>query len=314
MDSPSQLILRPEIEIPELPRFSPLPAVDPEFSEVIAGFVRETRLDEMCPAARNPDKYDEWSSVCVADLSDLAAPLVGGWKEQNFIYPAGAYFQYIVGECVRQIIEGEFAFETALTIKEHNIRHDPVLGAGQQITVAEALRLACHIPDAAAANEIIDLVDRERASALMRALGCAGSDITRKFLPREFEDAAYQFSPGTYSCALHFVTFLWAVETGAIGGGRGRALIKAILAQGPLADLRFRSGLPDSASLYGKSGEWGTFTSEAAIVEQGPLRYAIAVLAPIPTEVGSPRLAHFARLVHEHLGERVASRAVGSGR
>jgi hypothetical protein len=135
----------------------------------------------------------------------------------------------------------------------------------------------------------------------MRALGCNGSDITRKFLPRTLEDDGYSTVPGTVTCARHLATFLWAVETGAIGGGRGRGLIKGYLATNVANRERLRAGLPESATIYSKTGEWNIFVSEAGIVEDGPVRYIICVLTAMPMAKSAPRIAAFGRMVHSLL-------------
>jgi len=295
---PAQLQLRPDIKIPELPAFRPLPAPDAAFSREIARLVAESHLDEHTPAADNPDKEEEWSSVCVVDISDLAHPRVGGREMDNFVYPASTYKLYVAGEIIREIVAGEHTLDDVITVKERNVRTDSRLTAGQQITVSEILRLTLQYSDNTAANEAIDLVDRQRASALLRAMGLRGSDITRKYLPRTLEDDGYSTVTGTTSCARHFATFLWAAETGAIGGGRGRGLIKAYMAMDETAPNRMRAGLPGSATLYSKTGSWNIFTAQAAIVEDGTVRYIACVLTAMKDTTAEPRIADFTRRLH----------------
>jgi len=159
----------------------------------------------------------------------------------------------------------------------------------------------CAYSDNTAANVAIDVVDRRRATAMLHELGCQGSDVTRKYLPRTREDAEFTSAPSTVSCALHFARFLYAVERGAIGGGRGRGLIKGYLATNEQNDTRFRAGLPASATIFSKTGEWNTFTTEAAMVEDGPTRYILVVMTVMPFRVAAPKMAAFARDVHELL-------------
>ncbi len=297
----AQLTLRPDIDMPELPAFTPLPSPDPEFNALITKLVKETRLDEITPASQNPDKHDEWSSVCVVDISDIDHPRVGGWKQDNFVYPASTYKLYILGEAIRQVVEGSISLDDVLTVKEHNVRSNSRLEAGQQVSISEVLRLMMMYSDNTAANEAIDLVDRQRASALLRAMGCKGSDITRKYLPRTLEDDDYTTVPGTTSSALHFATFLWAMETSAIGGGQGRGLIKAYMGMIATAQERFRAGIPSGATLYSKSGTWNTFTSQVGIIEDGTLRYIACVLTALPNPQADPRIAAFIRHLHKEL-------------
>ncbi|MCX7019474.1 MAG: serine hydrolase [bacterium] len=297
----AQLELQPGVRPPELPCFRPLPAPDPQFSEQIAGLVRQAKLDEHTSASQNPDNEEEWSSICVVDLSDPSRPCAGGWEADNFVYPASAYKMYVVGEAVRQVCAGERGLDDITTVSANNMRPDTRLTTGQAVTLAEVLRLVCMYSDNTAANVAIDIVDRQRASALLRAMGCIGSDVTRKFLPRSREDAGYTTIPGTTSSARHFAAFLWAVETGAVGGGRGRGLIKGLLATNITNADRMRAGLPPSATIYSKTGEWDTFTSEAGIVEDGATRYILCILTAMPHEQAAPRIAAFTRSVHELL-------------
>lgn len=291
--------LRPEIVIPQLPDFRPLPAEDPGFSAAICRMVEETGLSERTPAESSPDGKEEWASICVADLADIECPRVGGWEAGHFIYPASTYKMYVLGEAVRQVCAGEISLDDMVRVAEHNVREQSRLEPNQHVTVSEVLRLMCQYSDNTAANVAIDLVNRERASALLRAMGCSGSDITRKFLPRSREDQGYGDVPGTESCARHFAEFLWAVETGAIGGGRGRGLIKGYLGTISTNVRRLRAGLPPSATIYSKTGEWNIFSSECGIVEDGPIRYLFCALTALPHEIGAPRIARFAGRVHQ---------------
>ena len=300
-NAPAQLALRPDVKIPDLPGFRPLPPPDPAFCEEIRKMVEETGLDERIPAEENPDKEEEWASICAVDITDMEHPRLGGWKEDNFIYPASSYKLYVLGEIIRQVVSGEHKLDEKIRVKEHNLRGGSKLEAGQEVTLSEILRLMLMYSDNTAANEAIDLADRQRASALLRALGCTGSDITRKFLPRSLEDDGYTTVPGTTSSALHFATFLWAVEQGAVGGGRGRALIKGYMGMDSTTDRRIRGGVPASATVYSKTGTWDTFTSEVAIVEEGNIRYILCILTPFREEKAEPRMAAFAARVHERI-------------
>lgn len=286
------------VPVPELVDWRPLPAPDEELAKQLAAIVAECHLDEMTPADANPDKEDEWSSICLVDLADRAHPRVAGWKADNFIYPASTYKMYVVGEAVREVVAGEKSLDDVYVVKEHNVRGDSRLKAGQETTLSEILRLTIQYSDNTAANEAIDAVDRRRATALMHALGCKGSEITRKYLARKLEDPGYAEAPSTTSNALHMATFLWAVESGAIGGGRGRGIIKGYLATDETNMKRFRAGLPPSATMFSKTGTWDTFTCESAIVEDGDTRFILCALTPFKESVAEPRMAELAKKVH----------------
>lgn len=303
----AQLQLRPDVKIPVLKGFRPLPEPDKEFSRQIGEIVKEVKLDEHTPASKSADNREEWSSICVVDLADIDHPRVASWEATHFVYPASTYKMYVLGEAIRQVCAGERGLDDLTTVAAHNVREESHLTSGVVVSLSEVLRFMCQYSDNTAANVAIDTVDRQRASALLRAMGLKGSDITRKYLPRSREDDGYTSVPGTETCALHQATFLWATETGAIGGGRGRGLIKAYLSMITTNYDRVRSGLPESATICSKTGEWDTYTGEAGIVEDGKTRYIICVLTALPQEVSAPRIGAFAKGVHALLSGKAQS-------
>jgi beta-lactamase class A len=288
---------------PQLSGFHPLPAADEAFSKQIAELVKENKLDEHTPADKNPDNEEEWSSICVVDLADVSHPRVGGWEMDNFVYPASAYKMYVLGEAIRQVCAGEKSLDDITTVSDVNLRSDSALTTGAPVTLSEVLRLMCMYSDNTAANVAIDLVNRKRATALLHALGCKGSEVTRKFVPRTREPDEFTSAPSTVSCARHFATFLWAVETGSVGGGRGRALIKSFLAMNVQNGNRIGAGIPKSATIFSKTGEWNTFTSEAALIEEGKTRYILCILTALPRRVAEPRIASFTQALHKVLSQ-----------
>lgn len=278
----------------------PLPPVDPDLTQKLEALVKDAKLDEMTPAAKNSDHEDEWSSICVIDMTSTS-PRMAGWKMDNFLYPASTYKMYVLGEAIRQVCARERSLDDMTTVAAHNAVDSTPL-AGTVLSLGEVLRLMCMYSNNTAANVAIDTVDRRRATALLYALDCKGSDVTRKYLPRTVEDAAFTSAPSTVTCALHMAKFLWAVENGVIGDGRGRGLIKGYLATNVQNYDRFRKGLPASATLYSKTGEWSNFTAEAAIVEDGSVRYIVCVMTAMPRETAAPRMASFVKALHAMLG------------
>lgn len=293
--------LHPDVEIPTLSNFTPLPDEDADFSARLELLVKEAGLDLITPASESPGNVDEMSSICLVDLRDLSNPRVAGWNADHFVYPASTYKMYVMAEAIRQVVAGEMNLDDVHPVKEHNVRGGAGPDAGTPMTISETLRLTMQYSNNTTANEIIDIVDRQRASALMHALGCQGSEITRKYLPRTLEDEGYEDAPGTVTSARHLATFLWGVEQGAIGGGKGRGLIKGYLATNDRG--RFYKGLPESATIHSKTGWWNIYTSEAALIEDGETRYILAVLSVYPTAIADEKLARLATLVHTWMQE-----------
>lgn len=283
-----------------------LPGESPEFSASIVQLVKKHGLDAHTSAEENPDKVEAWGSICVVDLRERGKPVVGGWEIENFVYPASSYKMYVLGELIRQVCAGERSLDDFVTVSEHNVREGSKPQGGQVLPLAEVLRLMCAYSDNTAANVAIDVADRRRVSALIRALGCEGSEVTRKFLPRSREDDQFSSAPATVSCGLHFAQFLYAVEQGAIGGGKGRGLIKGFLGLNEQNGTRIRAGLPATATVYSKTGEWNTFTTEAALVEDGPVHYVLVVMTVQRMRLVAPKIAAFARDVHALLKHDVS--------
>jgi beta-lactamase class A len=250
----------------------------------------------MTAADKNADHEDEWSSICVIDLGSTS-PRMAGWRSDNFLYPASSYKMYVLGEAIRQVCVGELSLDSPTTISAKNAV-DTTPTADTVISFGEVLRLMCMYSSNTAANVAIDTVDRRRATALLHALNCRGSDVTRKFLPRTVEEAEFTSAPSTVTCALHQATFLWNVENGVIGGGRGRGLIKGYLATNVQNYDRFRKGLPASATICSKTGEWSNFTAEAALIEDGRTRYIACVMTALPRRAAAPRMAKFIGELH----------------
>lgn len=305
MDSPAPLPLPLELPLPAFPAFRPLPPEDPAFSKDFAARVEEAGLHLPTPPERNPDRHEEWSSLCLVDVSRPLAPRVAGWRAENFVYPAGASMLFALAEAARRIAAQELDPLEKVLIKPHNWSREGPLRAGEEVRLAELLYLSMATQDGTAHNELIDLLDRVRVSLTVRALGLRGSDLTRKFLPRQVEDPGFEDAPGTYSCARHLATVLWAGECGVFGGGRGRSVFRGALSCNTVD--YFAPGLHPNVTILSKSGAWSAFTAEAALIEDGPLRYILAAIVPRPASDAETRLAVLARGVHWMLREGRAS-------
>lgn len=289
--------------VPVLQNFKALPAADDKFTSQITALVQKNMLDQITPKEKNPDKVEGVASICVVDISDINNPRVGGWNMDHFVYPASTYKMYVLGEVIRQVCEGQLSLSEVYTVDERNVRAGSDLLKDQRVTLSEVLRLMSMYSDNGAANVAIDVVGRKKVSALLHGMNLKGSEVTRKFLPRAQEDAEFKETSGTETSAKHAATYLYAVETGAIGGGRGRGLIKGYLGTNVQNTARFRAGLPASATIYSKTGEWNTFTSEAAIIEDGNTRYIVCVLTVMPLDKAALRMASFVKDVHKLLQE-----------
>ena len=136
----AQLTLRPDVLLPDVSGFQPLPPPNRALTDAVRALVVETDLHVLTPAEDNPDNETEWSSICVVDITDPERPRVAGWQMENFIYPASAYKMFVLGEAVRQVSEGRLGLDDIRVVEEHNVRSGSRLVAGQEVTISELLR------------------------------------------------------------------------------------------------------------------------------------------------------------------------------
>ena len=63
------------------------------------------------------------------------------------------------------------------------------------------------------------------------------------------------------------------------------------------------AGLPDNVMFYHKSGWWSYYTHDVGIVDDGQLRYVIAVFTPIPESRVLPKMKLLSARVYKLLKE-----------
>ena len=159
--------------------------------------------------------------------------------------------------------------------------------------------------DNSAANCLIDVAGRDNINALMHLYGWHGSEVTRKFLSRSYEDPGYKTVPGTETCALHAVDFLYRIEANTLVNPGGSMQIKVLLGR-QLDKSKLASGLPRQAILYHKTGWYAFWTNDVAIINTGKVRYIVACFMPIPEAEALPKFEALSQRIHALL-EKAAS-------
>ena len=88
--------------------------------------------------------------------------------------------------------------------KSEEISYDPrpLLKDGDTVTVNYLLDLMITRSDNSAANCLIDIATRDSINKTMHENGWHGSEVTRKFLSRKYEDRGYDTIKGTETCAF----------------------------------------------------------------------------------------------------------------
>lgn len=153
-------------------------------------------------------------------------PEISGHNMDHFIYPASIYKIFIAAEILRKIEQKILNLTDIIEIKDPNeVDKDiklfpkrnpyrPLLHAGDKVTIDYLLDLMLTRSDNTAANELMDIADREDINQnIILPNGWSGSDITRKFLNRLLEQKKYQKSKVTITTSRHIAEFFYKVET-----------------------------------------------------------------------------------------------------
>ncbi|MBI2429392.1 MAG: serine hydrolase [Ignavibacteriales bacterium] len=248
-------------------------------------------------------------SFAVIDLNKKN-PGIGGVYFDNFIYPASVYKMYVAAEVLRQISQGKYSLTTAVAVKSPNdvdksseISWDPrpLLRDGDTVTVGYLLDLMITRSDNSAANCLIDLARRENINELMHQYHWEGSEVTRKYLSRKFEDSSYVKIRSTETCALHAADFMYRIYTNQLVNPWVSQQMKSFLGR-QLDTTKLQPGLPLNAMFYHKTGWYSDWTHDVGIVDDGNIRYVIACFLPIEEGKARPIMKELSKRVFEYFG------------
>jgi beta-lactamase class A len=202
----------------------------------------------------------EQISLAVIDLTS-DQPKFGGVNYDNFIYPASVYKMYVAAEILNQVSQGKYSLYEPYFAKEPNvvdrskqIDNDPraLLKDGDTVTVNYLLDLMITRSDNSAANCLIDIAQRKNIDSLLHFYNWYGSEVTRKFLKRKFEDPGYQNIRGTETCALHAADFMYKIFYNTLVNDWVSLQMKTLLGR-QLDKSKLAAGLPHSAMFYHKT-------------------------------------------------------------
>ena len=216
-----------------------------------------------------------------------------GVNFDNFIYPASVYKMYVAAEVLNQISQDKYSLTTEYVVKSPNdvdkskeILSDPrpLLKDGDTVTVNYLLDLMITRSDNSAANCLIDLAKRENINYLIHNYNWNGSEVTRKFLNRKYEDTGYENIRSTETCALHAADFLYLIQTNKLVNPWVSMQLKTFLGR-QLDNTKLSKGLPQGAMFYHKTGWYSYWTNDAGIVDDGKLNYIIACFLPLEEKI-----------------------------
>jgi beta-lactamase class A len=275
---------------------------------MLTSTVRELGLDKNFDVGEDGT---EQISLAVVDLT-TKVPSIAGVHLNNFIYPASVYKMYVAASVLQQVSEGKFFLTSPVIVhspndvdKSRELDWDPRpnLHDKDTVTVNYLLDLMITRSDNSAANCLIDLARRENINALIHRYSWEGSEVTRKFLKRAYEDSGYATIRGTETCALHAADFMYRIFSHQLINPWVSLEMKALLTR-QLDTTKLSTGLPATAVFSHKTGWYSYWTNDVGIVEDGNLHYIIACFLPIEEEIARPKLKELSKRVHDYLWQR----------
>ena len=284
---------------------------DQELTDSLQTIVSKLGLDQVFDIG---DYGTETISFAVIDLNSVE-PRIGGVHMDNLIYPASVYKMYVAAEVLNQVGHGKYGLFDPIAVTSPNdvdqrmsLRHDlrEVPRDGDTLSVHYLLDLMITTSSNTAANVMIDLATREKVNELIHHYGWHGSEVTRKFLPRRYEDPGYEEIRGTETCALHAADFFYRIYTNQLVNPWVSQQMMTLLGR-QLDKSKLAAGLPDDAMFYHKSGWWNYWTNDTGIVDDGHTRFVIAAFLPIRQEDALPKFRKLAQEVFRLMKSRSVS-------
>jgi beta-lactamase class A len=272
------------------------------FNDSLKKIIHEVGLDSTWDAGEDGMKK---ISFAVIDLNGKQ-PVLSCVDCSNFIYPASVYKMYVAMEVLKQVSNGKYSLSTQYIVrtpddvdKSKQISYDPrpLLKDGDTVTVNYLLDLMITRSDNAAANCLIDIATRDSINKTIHEMGWYGSEVTRKFLSRKFEDPGYDTVRGTETCALHAADFMYKVYSNKLINSWVSMQMKVLLGR-QLDTTKLSLGLPHRTMFYHKTGWWSIYTNDAGIVDDGKIKYIIAVFTPVTEEKVTIRLKNLSTRIY----------------
>jgi beta-lactamase class A len=272
------------------------------FNDSLLKIVHDVNLDGTYDAGEDGMQT---ISFAVIDLNGRK-PLLGGVHMDHFIYPASVYKMYVAMEILKQVSEEKYSLYKSYVVKSPNdVDHTseiawdprPLLKDGDSVTVDYLLDLMITRSDNSAANCMIDIAGRKNINETIDENGWNGSEVTRKFLSRKFEDSGYDTVRSTVTSALHAADFMYKIYKNELVNPWVSQQLKVLLGR-QLDTTKLSTGLPHNAMFYHKSGWWSYFTNDVGIVDDGQIKYIIALFTPITEEKVRPAFKELSKRVY----------------
>ncbi len=281
---------------------------DKTFDDSLKEIIKDAELDSTFNVGEDGT---EQVSFAVIDLTGKI-PTLGGINYDNFIYPASVYKIYVAMEVLKEISNGDYYLSTPYVVKfpnnvdkEKEISYDPrpILTNGDTVTINYLLDLMITRSDNSAANCLIDIATRDSINNTIHENNWYGSEVTRKFLSRKYEDLGYDTIRGTETCALHAADFMYKIYTNQLVNPWVSMQMKVLLGR-QLDTTKVSRGLPHNTMFYHKTGWWHYWTNDVGIVDNGRIIYVIALFTPVGEERAEPRMKEVSERVFSLIKRR----------
>jgi beta-lactamase class A len=277
-------------------------SVDTAMSAKLETIVKDLGLDQDFDVGE--DGIEQISLAVIRLNSDK--PVLSGVHYDNFIYPASVYKMYVAAEVLNQISQGKYNLADPYVVKSPNdvdrskeIKSDPrpLLKNGDTVSVNYLLDLMITRSDNSAANCLIDLAKRENINNLIHQFNWQGSEVTRKFLSRKYEDPGYEKIRGTETCALHAADFMYRIFNNQLSNPWVSMQLKTFLGR-QLDNTKLSPGFPADVMFYHKTGWYSYWTNDVGIVDDGINPYIIACFLPLNEDFALPKFKLLAQRIH----------------
>ncbi|MBN2279677.1 MAG: serine hydrolase [Candidatus Marinimicrobia bacterium] len=281
---------------------------DTELSDALQSIVTALDLDGNFEVGEDGI---EQISLAVIDLN-AKNPNIGGVNLKNFIYPASVYKVYVAAEILNQVSAGKISLYSDYIVTSPNdvdrtkeITSDPrpLIRDGDTVNVNYLLDLMITRSDNSAANCLIDVADRKNINRMIQQYNWHGSEVTRKFLSRKFEDKGYTEIQGTETCALHAAEFLYKIETNQLINPWISMQMKTLLGR-QLDKSKLAAGLPENVMIWHKTGWFSYWTNDIAIVDDGTIKYIVACFMPLKAPLANQKHAELSQKIYKLIKER----------
>ena len=281
---------------------------DKNLEEKIVNIVEELKLEGNFDVGEDGI---ERISLAIVDMSAGKARFAGV-NPGNFIYPASVYKMYVAAEILNQVYQGKIDLYAPCVVKSPNdvdrskeIASDPrpLLRDGDTVTVNYLLDLMITRSDNSAANCLIDIADRKNINSLIHRYEWEGSEVTRKFLSRKYEDPGYEKIRGTETCALHAADFIYRIITGTLVNPWVSSQMKCLLGR-QLDKSKLAKGLPQEAMFYHKTGWFSFWTNDVGYVDDGEQKYIISCFLPVTEDEALPKMKILSEKIYKLISDK----------